>query len=138
MAIDKYPGEKWGATVRFTYKGPGRTGAWVGVGLRTDPYDYWSIPSYWWAATLTDIPACSTDTTLETKVGDVFPDDVPFGKLVDTFKVIAKKDPMSALGNKEAFSSLILARDSDAEVYTVAPASIEWIKIVSAEPYEVK
>lgn len=137
MAIKKYPGEKWGGVIRLTYKGPGNV-VWIGAGLRVNPYDYWNIPSYWWAATTATLPACSKETTIEVRVEDIFPVDIPAHQGIDIWKVIAWEDIIPKLGNRNAVDALIIDRDDDDEVYLLGPVESDWIKIVSAEPYKVK
>lgn len=122
MAIVKYPGEEWGGTVRFTYKGPGNI-VQVYAGLRINPYRYWDIPLDWWIGKTGVIcPTTIVDTIVEVPVSGFFP-ELEENQLVDVFKIIAWEPIDAFIGNQANFDRNLASIDPDAEVY-VTPLSV--------------
>jgi len=121
MALEKFEGGPYGATIWFVYRGPGEE-IWVGLGLRHDPYDYWDIPEVNWLGGYVTVPKSVTETQYSIDLNGIFPGGIPGGILLDTWKILAPSYPLLHLGNQGVFDGYVLSKDRDDEVYTTPPS----------------
>ena len=121
MAIQKFEGETFGATIKFVYRGPGEE-IWVGLGLRHDPYDYFNIPEANWIGGYVTVPKCINETEHSLALEGVFPAGIPGSELVDTWKILAPSIPLLHLGDQGVFDQYVLSKDRDDEVYVTPPS----------------
>ena len=118
----KFVGQRYGATIRFTYRGPAQD-LWVGFGIRYDPYDYYSIPEDHWIGGYFPVPRSEMLTTIEVDLEGIFPPGVLEETDLDTFKVVGPTTPMPAIGDQFGFDACLYGKDRDDAVYRV-PSSV--------------